>query len=85
MKKIVSCQIPKAKIVRPLLAGSMLLVLAVGGAEAQGCVIGAQKAAQPPPPQTQQPPLTTSPLQTGISGSQGCVTGAQQQQQQQKK
>lgn len=76
MKKIISCQIPKAKIVRPLVAGSVLLSLAAGGAEAQGCVTGAQ----PPPQQAAPAQTTTSPAQTAISGSQGCVTGAQQQQ-----
>lgn len=79
MRKIVSCQIPKARIVRPLLAGSVLLGLAAGGAEAQGCVAGAQQAQQSQSqPQPANPPVTTtSPLQTAISGSLGCVSGAQ--------
>lgn len=76
MKKIVSCQVPKAKIVLPLVAGGVLLSLAAGGAEAQtyGCTTGAQQPSSPPV-------TTTSPLQTAISGSLGCVSGAQQAQQ----
>lgn len=72
MKKIVSRQVPKAKIIR-VAAGSLLLSLAAGEAEAQGCVTGAN----PPPQQSSPPVTTTSPAQTAISGDRGCVSGAQ--------
>jgi hypothetical protein len=42
MKKIISRQIPKTKIV-PLATAGVLVSLAMGQAEAQGCVAGAQQ------------------------------------------
>jgi len=67
MKKIVSRQIPNARIVRPLLVGGVLLGLAAGPAEAVD-----QKTID-----------RSTAIQTIISGDQGCVVGAKQQQQKQ--
>jgi hypothetical protein len=69
MKKIVSFQIPKVKIGLPLLAGGVLFSLAAGEARAQQGDINSSQ--------------TSSPIQTVISGDQGCVTGAHNAQQDQ--
>lgn len=68
MKRIVSHQIPKAEIARPLLVGGLLLSMAAGAAEAQN------------QPRAQQSWSWSQALQTIISGDQGCVVGAQRQQ-----
>jgi hypothetical protein len=74
MKKIVSFQVPKAKTSLPLFASGVLLALAAGEVKAEdgGFIQGDINSS-----------ATSSPLQTIISGDQGCVTGAHNAQHQQ--
>lgn len=88
MKKIKSCQMPRAQIVRPLLLGGLVLAATAGMVEAQGCVAGAASAKQKSSGSSgsssgseagqryQQYNTPSSKVQSVISKSPGCVMGA---------